>query len=429
MPLLQIKEMDEAGQVSLTPKQKKPMFSGITNELFLSEYKPWHALEPTQLLATSPDRAPARCPSFGFCGGCQLQHLTYNSQLAQKQHSLHSLFQPFFSSTTDFMPFQSQQPFGYRKKARLSGKFVHKHQKLFLGFRQRNGRYVEALSKCPILDPDLEQPIKALAHVLNQTSITDAIPQVEAIMGDTERALIIRHLKPFTDQERALLCHYAQQHELTLYLQANKPHKLERLWPETPPRLTYTLPDYQLTLTFNPTDFIQVNQPINNAIIKQALQFLNPQKKDVIIDFFCGLGNFTLPLATKCNQVLGIEYCENMVKQATQNAQDNQLTHTQFKALDLQQPLDELKLEQPPNKVLLDPPRSGAAEVITWLTQTIKPQQIAYVSCNPQTLARDTEQLLQQGYTLTRLTGYDMFPQTKHIEALACFTATELLDP
>lgn len=370
----------------------------------------------------SPHRVTPNCPHFGVCGGCKLQHLNPEQQILHKQAVLLELLE----QSTQTKPLQILPPltgpeWAYRHKARLSVKYVHKKEKLLIGFRERNGRYVADLTQCLILHPGVGTKLEILAQLIQQLDITFNIPQIEIAVGEKNTALIFRHLKPLTSNDIARLKQFGTEHNFYIFLQPQGPNSITLLTPEqTSEFLNYTLPNYDLEFLFHPTDFTQVNPSINRKLISQALELLDLKSDDTVLDLFCGLGNFTLPIAKQCKTVIGVEGSEAMVKRAQMNANHNHIHNTQFFAADLSLEQLDNRWQKPVTKLLIDPPRSGAAQ-ITKILPKLKPKRLVYISCNPITLARDAVLILEHGFQLTSCGVIDMFPHTAHVESIACF--------
>lgn len=378
--------------------------------------------EVDSISVPSPDRIDPKCTVYGRCGGCSFQHASSEYQIQHKQTVLQELFtQAGLVPDTWLQPIMSE-PWGYRHKARLAVRYVAKKGGVLVGFRETNGRFLTDMSRCDILHPKIGDKIQDLREWLDQLSIKDQIPQIEVAVGDDHTALIIRHLQPFSAQDLQLINAFAKAHDFWIYLQPKGLDSITLFYPEQANDLIgYQLPNYDLSFHFHPTDFTQVNPAINRKMIEQALALLDPQQDERILDLFCGLGNFTLPLARSAGEVIGIEGDQKMVERAQHNAKKNSIRNTEFYAANLFEPVQ----NQPwwcyeYDKLLLDPPRAGAKEIIEQLLDK-KFKKIVYVSCNPTTLVRDTALLTQQGYQLVSAGVMDMFPHTAHVEAMAYF--------
>lgn len=375
------------------------------------------------VIQPSSERVTPLCQHFAICGGCALQHMSSEGQLQFKQKLLLEQLHHFGGIKPDNLLLPLTGPsWGYRRKARLGAKYVIKKQKLLVGFREKNGRYLADLARCEVLDPKVGNLITPLQQLISQFKTYDDIPQIEVAIGDDETALVFRHMVPLPEHDKNLLIEFAKQYDIRIYLQPDKPDSIHNIWPENASALlNYHLPSYGLTLEFKPNDFTQVNAEINKKMVAQALALLQPTFSDRVLDLFCGLGNFTLPLAKVSGAVLGVEGDAELIKRAIANAKKNEVNNAEFYQADLTATLHLAPWAQTSfNKILLDPPRSGALEVIQNLHR-FNAEHIVYVSCNPATLARDAGELIKQGYRLTHAGIMDMFPQTHHVEAMALF--------
>lgn len=380
--------------------------------------------EVLEVIEPSPARMTPPCQHFGVCGGCSLQHMSMNAQLELKQKTLLDQLQHFGQVKPEFIiPPLTANTVGYRRKARLGVKFVIKKNKLLVGFREKSSRYLADLERCIVLHPAIGERFHELSAVIASLTHYNAIPQVEVAIGDTDVALVFRHLEPVTDADQEKLIAFAKQFNFQIYLQPNPPLPIQKLWPLSEAhRLSYTLPDYQLEFLFHPLDFTQINLEMNRLMVKQALEFLNLSPNDNVLDLFCGIGNFTLPIARHAKTVVGIEGGDEMVQRAAENAAHNGITNTTYFAANLMEPKESAPwMKTKYDKVLLDPPRAGAKEILPFLSKC-GASKIVYVSCNPATLARDAGELVHQyGYRLTHAGIMNMFPHTSHIEAMAVF--------
>lgn len=374
-----------------------------------------------EIMVASADRAEPRCPHFTICGGCSLQHMSSEAQIAHKQKMFLEQLQHFGKVQPEkILPPLTGPVWGYRHKARLGVKYVMKKNAVLVGFREKNNRYLADINQCEVLHPSVGHLIQPLKELITSLSVYQHIPQIEVAISENDTALIFRHLIDLSPEDKNKLIAFAKEHALRIYLQPNKPNPLQLLWPEDDRELlNYQLLDYDLNLQFHPTGFTQINTAINQKMIKQALELLALQSTDNVLDLFCGVGNFTLPIARYCNEVIGMEGDEELIARAQQNASDNVISNAHFYKTDLTQPLPISKIKNC-NKLLLDPPRTGALEVVQQLKQ-LNIKRIVYVSCNPATLARDAGELVQQGYRLTHAGIMDMFPHTHHVEAMAVF--------
>lgn len=370
----------------------------------------------------SDDRVDAKCQHFGLCGGCSLMHMKPESQLALKQNTLAEHLTHFGNLTPENWLEPLTGPlWGYRRKARLGVKHVPKKGRVLVGFREKGTPYLAMLDKCEVLDQRVGARLSELGEMIAQLESHNRIAQIEVAMDDEHVALVFRNLDPLSEEDQQALIAYGQQHNLWIYLQSGGPDTVTPIWPENP-QLSYA-PEPGLKLDFEPNDFTQVNAGINEKMIPYALDLLEISEADRVLDLFCGLGNFTLPIAKRVNEVVGVEGDEALVKHARENALKSKLTNAIFEQADL----TKTELKDYPwavagfNKILLDPPRSGAFEVLHQLA-ALGAERLVYVSCNPATLARDAGELVNQhGYRLVSTGVMDMFPHTTHVESIALF--------
>jgi 23S rRNA (uracil1939-C5)-methyltransferase len=378
------------------------------------------------IIAASADRTTPLCPHFNMCGGCALQHIKPSKQLELKQAILLEQLQHFGQITPrNILPAIQGDAFGYRRKARLSVRYVAKKGLALVGFRETNGRFVADIQQCAILHPPLDKMIMPLRQLVTALDANRAIPQIEVAVSEDKTALIFRLMQALSDHDAELLINFAKQHAIELFIQPNKPEKLYRLFPTSSSELLiYPLPDHQLEFAFAPTDFTQVNWQINRQMINQALSLLALSPQDHVLDLFCGLGNFTLPIAKQAQHVVGVEGEAYLVARAQANAAKNQIHNVAFHQANLFADCREQAwLNNNYHKVLLDPPRSGAAEIIPQLG-ALRLERIVYISCNPATFARDAGLLAEHGYYLESVGILDMFPQTRHVETMGLFLKT-----
>ncbi len=378
-----------------------------------------------EVIDASPDRVNPRCSAAGVCGGCSLQHMSGEAQVRAKQQVLlDSLAHIGKIAPEKVLPPLEGPHWNYRRKARLGVRVVPKKGGVLVGFREARSSYIAVLERCDILDKRFADLIAPLQELISMLSIAKRIPQIEVAAGDDTAMLVFRHLEPLTDEDLTRLRDFGQAYAVNIMLQPKGPDSVQPLNPECDDLLSYRLEDWNLEVQFRPTDFTQVNAGINRLMIRQALELLEPGKDDRVLDLFCGLGNFTLPLARTCGHVTGIEGDPALVSMARDNAARNGLANTEFITSNLyEEPLEGNWLQQKWDQILLDPPRSGAREVIARLPE-LHPRRIVYVSCNPATLARDAGILVNEfGYTLTAAGIMDMFPHTAHVESIAVFDA------
>lgn len=392
---------------------------------YLAQQKRFAEAHVVEVLDASPTRVLPQCPHFGLCGGCCLQHLAPDAQLALKQATLLELFQHVGKvSPEQTMPPLTGNYWGYRHKARLGVKYVEKKQSVLVGFREQQRRFIAELTQCAILHPLISQQIPTLRELLNQLESRAQIAQIEVAVGDTQAALIFRNLVPLSERDQQQLIEFAQTTGIYLYLQPAGPDTVYPLWPPELPLLSleYTLPTERISIQFAPQDFTQVNFSVNRQMVTQALTWLDLQPTDTVLELFCGLGNFTLPLARQAAHVVGVEGEANLLARAQMNAQRQGISNISYQVADLTKPEQLAAWEHHVfTKVLLDPPRSGALDILRTFPFN-KTQRIVYISCNPATVARDTQILVQErGFRLVYVGVMDMFPHTAHLESMALF--------
>lgn len=360
-------------------------------------------------LNDSPERVTPRCPHFGVCGGCQQQHASVALQQSSKSTALARLMKH------DVNEIIAGQPWGYRRRARLSLSYEPKTQKLAMGFRKAASNDIVDVKQCPVLVPHLETLLPHLRNCLSDLQGVRALGHVELVLADNGPLMVLRHTAPLSAQDREKLERFSHSHELTLFL-APQSEILERVSGDAP----WYLSD-GLRLTFSPRDFIQVNDGVNQQMVAKAIEWLDVQPDDRVLDLFCGMGNFTLPLAQRAASVVGVEGVNALVEKGQQNARHNTLENVTF----FHENLEEDVTQQPWakhgfDKILLDPARAGASGVMQHIIK-LAPKRVVYVSCNPATLARDSEALLSAGYQIQRLAMLDMFPHTGHLESMVLF--------
>ena len=375
-----------------------------------------------EVLEASPERVEPRCPHFGTCGGCVLQHLAEDRQILAKQRVLlENLERIGKVEPRRVLPPLTADSWGYRRKGRFSVRRVDKKDKTLVGFREQDPRFVADLSVCHTTIPGIGLKVQALSALVDSLQAREHIPQIEFIAGEAAIALTVRHLAPLVDADREALAAFGREHGFSIFLQPKGPDSVHPLQGEAP-ALSFRLAQWDLELAFEPLDFIQVNARLNDRMIALALELLDAQPGERVLDLFCGLGNFTLPLARGAAEVVGVEGDAGLVARARANAQRNGLANAQFFAADLTQDQRGTPwMRQGFHKLLLDPPRSGADEVLRQLPlQGI--DRIVYVSCHPGSLARDAGFLVhERGYRLVAAGVMDMFPHTAHVESIALF--------
>ncbi len=379
------------------------------------------------VITSSEGRVTPPCEYFGVCGGCATQHLAPAAQLHFKAQLLQDNLQRIgHVQPQEWLEPLSGESFHYRRKARLGVKFVPKKGGVLVGFREKGTAYLTSLKTCLTLDQRISDLLPALHELVEGLSVHQRIPQIEVAAAHDDVALIIRHLEPLNDDDLPLLEAFGGVNQVQLMLQPAGPDSIHVVWPKPPasvPALHYLLPDFDLTMQFRPSDFIQVNAEMNRKVVSLAVEYLELRPDDRVLDLFCGLGNFSLPIARSGAQVLGVEGEISMTEQAGHNAKLNDISNAQFNAANLHLEGAEKGLPQSGyNKMLIDPPRSGAQLIVSEYIPILKPQRIVYVSCNPATLARDADILVnQQGYKLLTAGAVDMFPHTAHVESIAVF--------
>lgn len=379
-----------------------------------------------EILHPSVQRVEPHCPHYALCGGCSLQHLSADSQIEVKQGLLMDVLTRIgHCQPQAILPPITADVWHYRNKARLSVRYVEKKSATLLGFREKNNpRFITDIHQCPVLHAMVDTHIDTLRALLDTLPDKRCIAQIEVAAGEDAVALIIRNLEPLTEASQTQLRHFAEQTGFRLYLQPAGPDSVQLFYPlDADEYLQYSLPEFSLVYRFHPNDFTQVNQPINRKMVSLALQLLALQPSDVVLDLFCGLGNFSLPLAQHCARVIGLEGSAQMIERAYMNAQANHITNAEFACYNLEEWSPTDPQVKGVNKVLLDPPRSGALAIVKQI-HLLKPELIVYVSCNPVTLARDADILVNtQGYELQAAGVMDMFPHTAHVESIAVFKA------
>lgn len=376
-----------------------------------------------EVLRSASDRVAPRCAHVALCGGCSLQHLSPQAQLRDKQQILSDALTRIgkVEPLRWLAPLESPRPWGYRTKARLGVRLVPKKGRVLVGFREQGSGFVADLQRCEVLDPRVGGLLLALSELIGGLSIPDRIPQIEVALGDASAVLVFRVLDALTEQDRQRLRAFGQCHGLSIGVQSAGPESIQPLC-DGSLELSYHLPEFGIEIRFGPSDFTQVNPELNRRMVAQALHLLAPEPEDRVLDLFCGLGNFTLPLARHAGQVSGVEVDQALLDRAAANARRNGLHNVDFHQADLyQEPLGQTTwLRRGFDKALLDPPRSGAAEVLA-LLPALGVRRLVYVSCYPSTLARDAGILAQLGYRLLAAGVMDMFPHTAHVESMALF--------
>ena len=383
------------------------------------------------ILKPSSQRVSPACPNFGVCGGCAMQHLDPAAQVAVKQRALEDALWHIGKVRPQRMLAPMHGPaWGYRYRARLSVRVVQKKGGVLVGFREKRGAYVADMTECLVLPPHVSDLLVPLRHLVGQLSAPKSIPQIEVAVGDQTTALLLRHMEPLTTGDQRLLAQFAHEHGVSWWLQPKGPETVHPMDPDDEGRLAYSLPQFGLRMAYRPTDFTQVNHAINQALIARALSLLGVQSTDRVADLFCGLGNFTLPLATQSREVVGIEGSKILIDRAREAAMANGLADkTDFAVLNLfEVDVQWLRDLGYFDRLLIDPPRDGAEAVSRALAALLpheRPGRIVYVSCNPATLARDAGILVTEGgYQMTAAGAINMFPHTGHVESIAVFESS-----
>jgi 23S rRNA (uracil1939-C5)-methyltransferase len=398
-----------------------------------SSYRKKPSFEQAQVvdvLRESVIRTKPKCPFFGTCGGCSMQHLDVRAQIAVKQRVLEDNLQHLskLRAETMFRPIHGPS-WGYRYRARLTVRYVEKKGGVLVGFHERKSSYVADMTSCEVLPPHVSAMLVPLRHLVAGLSIRDRMPQIELAVGSDVTALVLRILEPLTEADEALLRTFADEHGVQFWLQPKGPDTVYPFYP-LDKELAYTLPEFNIRMPFKPTDFTQVNHQINRVLVSRALSLLAPAKTDRVLDLFCGIGNFTLPLARVSREVVGIEGSEALTTRALENAKVNGVdSHTSFACRNLfEVTADDMRALGAFDKFLIDPPREGALAVVKALADIAQsgdgplPKRIVYVSCSPSTLARDAGLLVHEaGYRMKGAGVVNMFPHTSHVESIALF--------
>jgi len=374
-----------------------------------------------EVIEPSAQRITARCEAFQLCGGCSLQHLSSEDQVALKQQTLLDMMAHAGIETANLLPPLCATAWGYRKKARLGVKYVAKKGRVLVGFRERNTPFIADMHRCEVLLPQLGHNLDLLSELIGQLDARAQIPQIEVAADANHIQLVFRHLQALSEHDLHRLTEFARQQNFYVQLQPGGPDSVHNLYPAQQQLYLDPIGNGDTRIAFNTLDFVQVNSEINQKMVAQALRMLDLQPADRVLDLFCGLGNFTLPMAQNCMQVTGVEGDLAMVNRARESAASNSIGNTDYYAADLTQPDKDFPwMRQQYDKILLDPPRSGALEMAQ-LVGRFNATRIVYVSCQPSSLVRDAAIICAQGYNMTHLGIMDMFPQTAHVESMAVF--------
>ncbi len=377
-----------------------------------------------RVLEASPQRVTPPCPHFGVCGGCSMQHLEATAQVAVKQRVLEdALWHLARTRAGELYPPIVGSAWGYRYRARLTVRMVPSKGGVLIGFHERRSSYVAPMDECAILPPHVSAMLPRLQALVAGLSAPDRLPQIEIAVGEGITVLVFRRLHAFTATDEARLAAFSRDEGVQVWGQLSGPDSARRLFPAEAPGLAYTLPEFGVSMAFRPTDFTQVNMGINRLLMRRAMQLLDPRPGERIADLFCGLGNFSLPIAKLGARVVGVEGSDALVRRAGENARANGLeARSEFYAANLFEATeDSIAALGHLDKMLIDPPREGAVAVVKALGPAA-PRRIVYVSCNPATLARDSAVLIhEKGYSLKGAGIANMFPQTSHVESIALF--------
>jgi 23S rRNA (uracil1939-C5)-methyltransferase len=378
----------------------------------------------TAVLRESSQRVAPRCRYFGACGGCAMQHVEPSAQVAAKQRVLEDNLARLGKVTPEQMlPPVLGPSWGYRNRARLSVHYVAKKGGVLVGFHERRSSFVADTMSCEVMPPHVSKMIPALREMFTAMKLRDRVPQIELAVGEEVTVFVLRHLDPLPEEDLARLRSFADEHGVQWWLQPKGPDTAHPFYPLDAPALDYRLPEFGLSLAYRPTEFTQVNAGVNRVLVRRAVDLLDPQPGERVGDLFCGLGNFTLALATRGADVTGIEGAASLVERATQNARANGLEgRARFIAHDLYtDAAGALARLGPVDKLLIDPPRDGALDICKALPDD-GPSRIVYVSCSPGTLSRDAGVLVNvRGYRLVKAGVINMFPHTGHVESIALF--------
>lgn len=429
MESLKVESLDQEGR-GIARRDGKAVFieGALPGEIVTcSTYrnKPTYELATLgEVLRPSALRVTPRCPYFGRCGGCSLQHLDPRAQVAVKQRVLEdSLWHIGRVKPEQILPAIYGLEWGYRHRARLTVRHVPNKGGALVGFHERRSSYVADMASCEVVPQRVSALIRPLREMVNALSICSRVPQIEVAVADEAEVLVFRVLEPPDAADTTLLLRFAEHHRVRIYLQPHGPETAFPLHPQENTDLYYTLPEFDLRIGFSPTEFTQVNHAMNRVLVRRALALLDPQPGERVADMFCGVGNFTLAIARRGATVVGVEGNPGLMRRAAANAASNGLSASaRFVELDLYH-LDGARLAGLGrfDRMLLDPPRDGAVELVKALADDA-PRRIVYISCNPATLARDVAVLVYaRGYALRAAGVVNMFPHTSHVESIAVF--------
>ena len=427
MPQARIESLDREGRGVAHVEGKTIFVDGAVTgeEVEYASYRKKPSFELAQVLRTAGEsfsRVAPRCAFFGTCGGCSMQHVDESTQVAAKQRVLEDALWHIGRVRPETMlrPLHGLA-WGYRHRARLSARWVEKKGGSLVGFRERKSTYVTDMTSCEVLPPNVSGLIRPLRTLIDSLEIKERIPQIEVAVGEELTVLVLRVLEAVGEEDGERLKRFAEQHGVQIWLQPAGPDSAHAFWPLESPGLRYALPQYGVRIAFGPTDFTQVNHAVNRLLVARALGLLDPQPGERVIDFFCGLGNFTLPIARSGADVLGVEGSAALLGRAQANARANGLAEACRFAMANLFEADECARLPACDKALLDPPREGAVDLVK--SFGVKgPSRIVYVSCDPATLARDAGVLVNAiGYQFAAAGVVNMFPHTSHVESIALF--------
>ena len=427
MPVARIESLDREGRGVAHVEGKTIFVDGAVTgeEVEYASYRKKPSFELAQVVGTSQEsasRVVPRCAFFGTCGGCSMQHVDGSTQIAAKQRVLEDALWHVGRVRPETMlrPLHGLA-WGYRHRARLSARWVEKKGGSLVGFRERKSTYVTDMTSCEVLPPSVSNLIRPLRALLDSLALRERMPQIEVAVGDEQTVLVLRVLEAVGAEDGERIKRFADGHGVQIWLQPAGPDSAQPFWPPAPPGLYYSLPQFGVRISFAPTDFTQVNHAVNRLLVARAIGLLDPRPGEGVIDFFCGLGNFTLPIARSGAEVLGVEGSAPLLARAQANAQANGLADAcGFAMANL---FDAAECSRLPacDKALLDPPREGAVELVKSFGEK-PPGRIVYVSCDPATLARDAGVLVNAlGYRLAAAGVVNMFPHTSHVESIALF--------
>jgi len=398
---------------------------GETAEISVFRKHPkYDSANAARILKASSQRTVPKCVHYGRCGGCVLQHLEVSAQVAAKQRILEENLQRIGKVRPEIiLPALYGPSWGYRHRARFSVKRVDKKGGALVGFHEKKSWFIADMHTCEVLPPHVASLFMPMRELIPQLSNSDRVPQIELAIGETSTVLVFRLLTPWNDADAEIVRAFADKHGVEIWVQPKGPDTAVPFYPENGALLQYSLPEFNVVHSFRPTEFTQVNPHINRALVHRAIAMLDPRPHERIADFFCGLGNFTLPIARSGAQVVGIEGSQTLVSRARENAHLNGLNNVEYAVDNLFEMTPERYAALGNfDKLLIDPPRDGAMELVKSLPVDNPPRRIVYISCNPATLARDAEVLCHvKGYRLEAAGIANMFPHTAHVESIALF--------